>query len=102
MVGRMLFAVTAQSIAAVAAATVVGLLVAGVVLAVVIKAVIVKLVTVALAVVFALVVWSQREELQDCAATVRERPPAAVAGDQVEEVCQFFGIDVDVGLPGTG
>ncbi len=78
----------------IAVALVIGFVVLGVISAITIKNITTKLITVVLLGGFALGVWTQRTELQDCAARVR-----AAAG-ATPTTCTFFGAEIDV--PGTG
>jgi hypothetical protein len=59
---------------------------------VLVKKLVTKLVLVVVLVTAALAMWSQRTNLQDCAARAKDR--VSGSGEQVE--CTFFGSDVAV------
>ncbi|MFM7252993.1 MAG: hypothetical protein ACKO27_08000 [Ilumatobacteraceae bacterium] len=60
--------------------------------AVLVKKIVTKLVMAVLLVALAVAMWSQRANLQDCAAKAKDR----VAGSGQQVVCSFFGTDVAV------
>jgi galactitol-specific phosphotransferase system IIC component len=91
-------ALTADSVLPLSGAVAIALLVAGLVVAFVVKAVVMKVIGLALTVVMALLIWSQRTELKDCADKVGAGIEAV--GTEVDETCRFFGRDVRVKLPG--
>ena len=73
-----------------------GAVLAAVVIAWVIKAVVSKVITLALGAAVVVVVWSQRESLQDCADGVGTTLAAGAVDDTT---CTFFGREVTVGSP---
>ena len=80
---------TAKNIAMFIAA---GFVALSVISAVLVKKLVTKLVLVVVLVTAALAMWSQRANLQDCAAKAKDR----VAGSGQQVVCSFFGTDVAV------
>lgn len=70
----------------------IGFLAMSVLSAVLVKKIVTRLVMAVLMVALAIAMWSQRSNLQDCAATARQR----VAGSGEQVVCTFFGTDVSV------
>lgn len=83
-------AMTVDTATNIAIAVAVGLVVLMLVMAVVIKNVTTKLITVLIIGGFALVVWTQRSSLQDCADKVKA--PGATSDDE----CKFLGLNVRV------
>jgi hypothetical protein len=61
----------------------------------IIKKVTTKLITVAVLAILCIGVWTQRSNLQDCAAKAKER---ISAGDTRAITCSFLGSDIDLGL----
>ncbi|MFZ1489187.1 MAG: hypothetical protein WAS51_04545 [Ilumatobacteraceae bacterium] len=60
----------------------------------------VRLLTVALVVAAGVLVWSQRQALQDCAEDVKDEALLATDGEQQEPPrCRFLGFEVTVDLP---
>jgi hypothetical protein len=59
----------------------------------VVKKVTTKLIMVVVMAGLALLVWSQRASLEDCAQRVRDRQ---ALGDKSDVTCSFFGTDVNV------
>lgn len=81
---------TARNIAVLAA---LGFVLVALVSAWLIKQIISKLVTVGVLIVLAVIVWSQRGSLDDCADQVQDRLRAGAVDDTT---CTFFGRDVTV------
>ena len=73
-----------------------GAVVAAVVIAWVIRTIVSKLIALAVVAAVVIVVWSQRESLQDCADGVGATLAAGVLDDTT---CTFFGRNVTVGSP---
>lgn len=80
---------TAKNIAMFIAA---GFVALSVISAVLVKKLVTKLVLVVVLVTAALAMWSQRANLQDCAARAKDR----VSGSGTTVECTFFGSDVAV------
>ena len=76
-----------------AIAITIGFVVLPVVSATAIKNITTKIVSVIVMAGFALGVWTQRSELQNCAQTVKDK---AAVQDTSSTTCTFFGVDVDV------
>ncbi len=82
------------------AAVVVGaLLVLAVVSAWVMKGVVQKIALVVILGLLAVLVWSQRSSLQECADRVRT---AGVGASGIDTTCTFFGRDIDITLDRNG
>jgi cobalamin biosynthesis protein CobD/CbiB len=62
-----------------------------------IKNITTKLITAAILGILCIGVWTQRSNLQDCAAKAKER---LAAGDTRSITCSFLGSDIDLGLSG--
>ena len=91
-----MFALTlgqAKTIALVVAAVLVGLAVLS---AWIMKTIAQKLALVAILVLLALLVWTQRTSLQECADKVRAGADAGAGLTEVETTCSFFGRDVPI------
>lgn len=80
----------AKNLAIVIAVVLVGLMVLS---AWLIKTVTTKLLMVAVMAGLALLVWTQRSSLQDCADKVRARQ---ALGDRSDVTCSFLGFEIDV------
>lgn len=78
----------------VAVAVAIGLAVLSLVAAAVIRTVATKVLTIVLMVGIGIVVWTQRQSLQDCAASARES--RGQAGDTRPGSCSFLGFDITV------
>lgn len=87
---------TARDAALIVAATALGL---ALVSAWLVKAIVSKVLTVAVLAVLAVVVWTQRTSLDDCADRVRDTLSAGAVDDTT---CTFFGRDVTVSAPRGG
>lgn len=61
----------------------------------IIQKVVVKIITVAVLVALAVLIWTQRTSLQDCAGKVRDRIEQGIDAD-TKTTCTFFGQDVTV------
>jgi len=81
----------------IAVAIVIGLAVLCLIVAAVIRTVTTKVVVIVALVGIGALVWTEREDLQDCGGRARGR---AEAGDRREVTCSFLGQDIDVDLPG--
>lgn len=88
-----LVALTLDSAKQIGVALVIGFVVLSIVAATVIKNITTKIITTLLLAGFALGVWTQRANVQDCAADVRAN---AAVGDTTVTTCRFFGTDIDV------
>ena len=71
----------------------VGFVLLALVVGIVIKNITMKIISMVFMVGLALGVWSQREDLEDCADNVHAK---VEAGDFSATTCSFFGKDVDV------
>jgi len=89
-------ALSLESARNVGIAAAVGLVVLMVLSAWIIKNVTVKLVLIFLMGGLALLVWSQRSSLQECADKVQAR---GIVGDTSEITCSFLGTDVKIPAP---
>ena len=85
-------AITVDGAKNLAIAITVGFVALSAVSAVVVKKVTTRIVTVLVLAGFALGVWTQRSELQDCAQRVRDK---ASVNDTTPTTCTFFGVAVD-------
>lgn len=82
---------TARNVAVVVA---LGLVAIAVVAAWLVKKIVAKLITVGVLAALALLVWSQRSSLDDCADRVQERMRTGAVDE--DTTCRFFGQDVTV------
>lgn len=94
----MLFALSSDSVVPLSGAIAIALLVVGLVAAFVLKAVVMKVIGLVLTAALALLLWSQRTELKECADKVAAG--VQTAGTEVDTTCRFFGKDIRVTLPG--
>lgn len=86
-------AITLDGAKNLAIAITIGFVVLAVASAMMVKNITSKIIAVVLMVGFALGVWTQRNELQDCAQRVKDK---AAVGDTSATTCTFFGLEVDV------
>lgn len=89
-----MLAVTLDQAKSIAAIAVVGLLVLAVGSAWIMKTVAQKVALVMILGLLALVVWTQRSSLQECADKVRAEARTQVTG--VDTTCTFFGQDITI------
>lgn len=88
-----LLALSLDSAKQLAIVIVVAFVVLSIVSAAIIKNITMKVISVLLFGGFALGVWTQRTNLQDCADRVRDK---AAVGDTSATTCTFFGAEIDV------
>jgi ABC-type lipoprotein release transport system permease subunit len=94
----MVLGLTVDGVAAIAALVAIGLLVVGLVIAFVVKAIVLKVIGLVVTILLALLLWSQRTSMKDCADNVKEQVRANATAN-VDTTCSFFGRDVSVKLP---
>jgi hypothetical protein len=94
--GRAVFALDLETVRNVALLVVVVVVVVALVGAFIVKAIVGKIVSIVLFGGLAVLVWSQRQSLQDCA----DRVGGTLAAGAVDDTtCTFFGRDVTVSSP---
>jgi hypothetical protein len=96
----MLLGLTVDGVATTAAIVAIVLLLAGLAIAFFVKAVVMKVLGLVVTIVLALLLWSQRASMQDCADQVAQDVEQSGVG-AVEAECSFFGFDVTVKVPTT-
>lgn len=93
MLSAVVMAISVEGAKNLAIVITIALVVMSIVSAMVIKNITTKIVTVVVMAGFALGVWTQRSELQDCAQRVKDK---AQVNDTSPTSCTFFGVGVDV------